>query len=90
LKFYPEVVLLPSNSNEISFILSYCNEHRIPVTPRGAGTGLSGGALPIKGGVCLSLERMNKIISILRVSLCKGLFIGVVGFAPTRNAIEFV
>lgn len=64
LKFYPEVVLLPSNSQEISLLLSYCNEHKIPVTPRGAGTGLSGGALPIKGGVCLSLERMNKIISI--------------------------
>ena len=64
LRFYPEVVLKPANTNEVSAILSYCNKNSISVTPRGAGTGLSGGALAIMGGVCLSMERFNKIIQI--------------------------
>ena len=64
LSFYPDVVIKPKNVEEISVILKYCNEHLIPVTPRGGGTGLSGGALPVHGGVVLSLERFNKIIEI--------------------------
>lgn len=64
LHFPPEVVIKPRSAKEISEILIYCNEHRIPVTPRGAGTGLSGGALPHLGGVLLSTERMNSILEI--------------------------
>ena len=64
LEFPPEVVLKPRKTEEISEILKYCNSELIPVTPRAAGTGLSGGALPVFGGVCLSIERFNKIISI--------------------------
>jgi glycolate oxidase len=64
LSFFPDVVLKPKNVKEISAILKYCNEHLIPVTPRGGGTGLSGGALPVHGGVVLSLERLNQIIEI--------------------------
>lgn len=64
LSFLPEVVLKPKSTEEISKILKYCNEHLIPVTPRAAGTGLSGGALPIMGGVLLSIERLNKILEI--------------------------
>jgi len=64
LLFMPEVVLHPSTTKEVSALLKYCNEQLIPVTPSGARTGLSGGALPIKGGVVLSFERMNKIIAI--------------------------
>jgi len=64
LHYYPEVVLKPINANEISAILKICNNKLLPVTPRGAGTGLSGAALPIFGGVLLSVERMNKIIEI--------------------------
>lgn len=64
LNFLPEVVVKPSTSNEVSAILKLCNEHKIPVTPRGAGTGLSGGALPHLGGVLVSTERMNAIINI--------------------------
>lgn len=60
--FYPEVVVKPANAEEISQIMRLCNEEHIPVTPRGAGTGLSGGALAIHGGVVLSTERLNKII----------------------------
>ena len=64
LLFPPHIVLKPTNTEEVSAILRYCNENKIPVTPSGARTGLSGGALPIKGGVALSLEKMNKILLI--------------------------
>ena len=64
LSYTPDVVLKPVSAEEIAHILAYCNTHRIPVTPRGAGTGLSGGALPLYGGVVLSLERLNRIIHI--------------------------
>lgn len=60
--FKPELVLQAESAEEISALLSYCNEQNIPVTPRGAGTGLSGGALPLFGGVSLDMRRMNKII----------------------------
>src|ERR1051325_529187 len=64
LEFLPAVVLKPRTAEEISAILKICNKEKIPVTPRGAGTGLSGGALPHRGGVLLSMERMNSILSI--------------------------
>lgn len=64
LHYPPEVVLKPRTAEEISAILRICNNDRIPVTPRGAGTGLSGGALPHLGGVLLSTERMNAILDI--------------------------
>lgn len=64
LSFKPHVVLQPATPEEISDILKICNEHRIPVTPRGAGTGLTGGALPHLGGVVISTERFNKILDI--------------------------
>ncbi|MET0393898.1 MAG: FAD-linked oxidase C-terminal domain-containing protein [Chitinophagaceae bacterium] len=64
LSYLPEVVVRPRTPEEVSAILRICNEHRIPVTPRGGGTGLSGGALPHRGGVVLSLERMNEILHI--------------------------
>lgn len=64
LKFLPEVVVKPRTADEISAIMKICNQNLIPVTPRGAGTGLSGGALPHYGGVVISTERMNNIIEI--------------------------
>ncbi len=64
LHYLPEVVLKPRTAEEISAILKICNKERIPITPRGAGTGLSGGALPHLGGVLLSTERMNTILEI--------------------------
>ncbi len=64
LHFLPDIVIKPRTADEISQIMVICNEHKIPVTPRGAGTGLSGGALPHLGGVLLSMERMNSIIEI--------------------------
>lgn len=64
LSYPPEVVLRPRTTGEISAIMKICNQHKIPVTPRGAGTGLSGGALPHLGGVLISTDRMNSIINI--------------------------
>jgi len=64
LQYYPELILKPASTNEIAAIMQLCNENKIHLTPRGAGTGLSGGALPHLGGVVLSTERLNKIIHI--------------------------
>ncbi len=64
LVYLPEVVVKPICPEEISAILKLANAELIPVTPRGAGTGLSGGALPIYGGITISMERFNKIIHI--------------------------
>ena len=64
LHFLPDVVIKPRTAEEIGAILKICNAGKIPVTPRGAGTGLSGGALPHLGGVLLSTERMNSILEI--------------------------
>lgn len=67
--FLPDVVLKPGSSEEISHIMKLCSANGIPVTPRGAGTGLSGGALPIHKGVSLSMERFNKILNIDELNL---------------------
>lgn len=64
LVFTPEVVIKPNNTKEVAQILAHCHEHKIPVTPQGARTGLSGGALPLFGGIALSMERFNRIIFI--------------------------
>ncbi len=64
LHFPPEVVVKPRTTEEISKIMKLCNEAVIPVTPRGAGTGLAGAALAHKGGVLLSTERLNSILKI--------------------------
>ncbi|MFC1552304.1 FAD-binding oxidoreductase [Candidatus Latescibacterota bacterium] len=62
--FMPEVIVKPSSAAEISEIVKLANLRNFPVTPRGAGSGLSGGAVPGYGGVVLSLERMNNILEI--------------------------
>lgn len=60
----PEVVMKPKDKTEVAEVLKLANQETIPVTPRGGGTGLSGGAVPIYGGILLSMERMNKILEI--------------------------
>ena len=64
LNFPPEAVVQPANTNEVSEIMKLACEYNIPVTPCGARTGLSGGALCVYGGIALSMERFNKIIKI--------------------------
>lgn len=60
----PEVVVKPHSAQEISQIMKLANRYHVPVTPRGGGTGLSCGAVPVYGGILLSLERMNRILEI--------------------------
>lgn len=60
----PWAVAKPATTREVSGILALANRERIPVVPRGAGTGMSGGSVPVQGGIVLSLERMNRIIEI--------------------------
>jgi glycolate oxidase len=64
LHFYPEVVARPQTVEQISALMKLCNEHAIPITPRGGGTGLSGGALAIYGGLIISMESFNHILGI--------------------------
>lgn len=60
----PEAVVLPETTTEVAEILKLATRERVPVTPRGAGSGLTGGAVPVKGGLVLSLDRMNRILEI--------------------------
>ncbi len=60
----PAVVVFPKTTAEVATVLRFCNEQKIPVTPIGARTGLSGGAIPTVGGVAMSMEKMNAIIEI--------------------------
>ena len=64
-RFEPDAVVFPKNEEDVSKVLSFCNEHKIIIVPRGAGSGFTGGALPASGGIILSLERhMNKLVEI--------------------------
>lgn len=62
LSYPPELAVQPQNPQQISKVLAYCNENGIPVTTRGAGTGLSGGSLPVHGGLVLDTRRLNNIL----------------------------
>jgi glycolate oxidase len=64
LVFMPEVAVLPRTAAEISALMRFATEHRVPLTPRAGGTGLSGGALPVRGGILLSCHRMNRILEV--------------------------
>jgi hypothetical protein len=57
----PDAAALPRSTKSVATILRFANQHRIPVTPRGAGHGYVGGCVPVRGGIVLSLERMNRI-----------------------------
>jgi len=74
----PEVVIKPRTVEEISRVMKLANRERIPITPRGAGSGLSGGAVPLFGGILLSVERMNEILEIDRENLVAVVEPGVV------------
>ena len=59
-----DLVLLPADTQDIAAVARVCHEHRIPLVVRGAGTGYTGGAVPLRGGVVLSMERLNRILAI--------------------------
>ena len=68
-RYLPQVVVRPKETGQVAKLLALANKKRIPVTPRGAGTGLSGGSTPIHGGIVLSMERMNRILKIDKSNL---------------------
>ena len=83
----PEVVIKPSNTNEVSAILKYCNDRLIPVTVSGGKTGLSGGCIPLHSGVALNMSRFNKILDIDTNNLQATVEPGVIN-QNFRNAVE--
>ena len=84
----PEAVVKPSTTQQVSDIMKIASRERIPVTPRGAGSGLNGGAVPRAGGIVLSLERMNKILEIDPVNRVAVVEPGVVTNDLCRAAAE--
>lgn len=83
----PDAVVLPGSAAEVAEILRLANRHRIPVTPRGAGTGLAGGAVPVRGGIVLSVARMNRILELDRRNLLAVVEPGVIT-ADLQRAAE--
>ncbi len=63
-KHRPDIVVFPKTTEEVAQIVRVANEYRIPFLPRGAGTGLSGGALAVEGGIVIEMQRMNRILSV--------------------------
>lgn len=82
-----DILAKPSNTEEIAAIVRVCNTYKIPITPRGGGSGVTGGALPVNRGVLLSLERLNKIIEINTIDSYVIAEAGVIT-ADLCNAVE--
>jgi glycolate oxidase len=83
----PEVAVTPETSEQVASVVKLANTFRLPVTPRGAGSGLSGGAIPLFGGIILSLEKMNKIIEIDKANMVVVAEAGIVT-NELNNAVE--
>ncbi len=60
----PDAVVLPNDTSDVAALARFCSEHGVPIVPRGAGTGLSGGAIPVEGGVVVSFARMARILEL--------------------------
>ncbi len=86
-KQMPMLVALPSNTTQVSEILKYAHANNIKIVPRGAGTSLSGGALPLEDGILLGLAKFNKVIDIDLANRCVVVQPGVTNLAIT-NAVE--
>jgi len=74
----PDAAVLPTSTEEVARVMSYAHRHHIPVTPRGAGSGLSGGATPVKGGIVVDTKRLNRILEIDRANMTASVEGGVV------------
>ena len=83
----PEAVALPRSAESVSKLLNFANRHRIPVTPRGAGHGYVGGAVPVRGGIVLSLARMNRIKEVNAADFVAVVQAGV-NTETLQNAVE--
>jgi len=84
----PNVVVKPASTKQISEIMKLANREKIPVTPRGAGSGLAGGAIPLYGGIVLSCEKMDRILEIDRVNLVAVVEPGVITNDLCRQVSE--
>ena len=84
----PLAVVFPENTEQVSRILAYCNDEKIKVVPRGAGTGLSGGSLPLEDGILLCLGKFNKIIDIDYRNRCVVAQPGVTNLSITKAVEE--
>jgi len=85
----PGIVALPENEEQVRQVLRVCNELGVPVVARGAGTGLSGGALPMSNGVLLSLSKMKRILSVDPVARIARVQPGVRNLAITEAAVPY-
>jgi glycolate oxidase len=83
----PDVVILPGNTRQVSQTLKLANEYKVPVTARGGGTNVSGGSVPIKGGIVLCTSRMNKILDINKTNMVAAVEPGVI-LQDFNNAVE--
>jgi glycolate oxidase len=89
-RYEPDAVIFPRDEKDVSEVLKYCNEHKIVITPRGAGSGFTGGALPSSGGVILAYEKhMNKILEIDMENMVAVVQPGVINM-DLQNAVEAV
>ncbi len=86
--YLPDVVVEPETTAQVSALMKLASEFRIAVTPRGAGTGVTGGALAIGGGVLLSLQRMNKIIAIDEINMTATVEPGVINIDLQKMVAE--
>jgi glycolate oxidase len=85
----PDLVVRAKSAEEVSAVMRICSKYRAPVIPRGAGTGVTGGAVPVAGGVVLSLEGMNRIIEIDRRNMVAVVEPGVITGDLQRAALEY-
>ncbi len=86
-RFPPECAVLASSAAEVELVLRLAAEHRVPVTPRGAGTGMTGGALAVRGGIVLSTERMTRVLEIDRDDMVAVVEPGVI-LGQFQEAVE--
>jgi glycolate oxidase len=77
-RFPPDAAVVARSAEEVATVLRLAAEHRVPVTPRGAGTGMTGGALPVRGGIVLSTEKMARIVEIDRADMVAVIEPGVI------------
>ncbi|MCK5854486.1 MAG: FAD-binding protein [Sulfurovaceae bacterium] len=88
-RYEPDAVIFPRHEQDVSDILKYCNQHGIVITPRGAGSGFTGGALPANGGIVLGMEKhMNKILEIDTENMVAVVQPGVINMDLQRHVEE--
>ena len=87
-KQLPMIVVLPETTEQVSQVLRYCNENKIRVVPRGAGTSLSGGALPLEDGVLLGLGKFNRVLEVDYDNRCAIVQPGVTNLSVTQAVQE--